>query len=503
MALADELKEFIVLIEERCGISYKKNDVRHLRSAIEERMVDNGVCDLHIYFNHVFNEYEEFHHLIEILTINETYFFREVKQLDFLCGRIISKMLIDFDSKRKIRILSIGCSDGSEVYSIVMKIIENFGEAALERMEFMAGDIDRKILKKAQNGLYGKNSFRTSDETYRKLYFEKKGLIYELSKTVRDRVGFYQVNLLSDAYPDEIKNVDVIFYRNVSIYFENNNQHRVFQKLSKLLNKGGSLFLSSTETHQHHQMNVLGIREEEGLFYFKKEKSSGKKNHYSFKRTNDSSSPKKTPRPVISLDDVKLRIKAREKASNKKTQPLVESGNMPDIKGALASAIDKDYRSAIEKIELILEKSPDFPDALTLKAAILLNLKKTDEARTVIARAININSLNIEGIILLGVIEKYAANISESIKHFRSAMFLSPTVWFIHLNLAELFKLSGRNKDALKEYSLAKNLLLKHGLKNTGLTFFPFSFKSEQLIKLFDTNIDMLLEDDFVMEKLA
>ncbi|MBF0273960.1 MAG: methyltransferase domain-containing protein [Nitrospinae bacterium] len=499
MNAIEELVDFVSLIEDRCGISYKKNDVAHLKSAIEKRMLNNGIYDLSVYYNHVFNDHDEFSHLIEILTINETYFFREVNQIDFLCEKLIPPMLQN--SENSIRILSVGCSDGSEVYSIVMKLIERFGDLAMDRIDVMGADIDRKILMKAQNGLYGKNSFRTDDETYKNEFFNKKGLIYELSDRVKNRVKFFQANLLSDQYPDEIKKVDFIFYRNVSIYFENHNQRRVFQNLSNLLNKDGCIFLSSTETHQHHRMNILNICEDEGLFYFKKGDALIKEKQYTFEEIESVKQEETTSGSIISFDDIKRRVKEREEALKEELQLVVEITDTPDITDIVEYAKDKDYSSAMEKLDVLLKKEPDCIDALTLKASILLNLNKINEARSIIAKVISINNLNIEVIILLGIIEKYDVKIQESIKHFKSAMFLDPTVWFVHYNLAELYKLSGKNREAVREYTLSKKLLLTHGLKNTGLTFFPFSFKSEQLIKLFDNNIDLLSNEGASLER--
>lgn len=144
------------------------------------------------------------------------------------------------------------------------------GAAAKAFCTVIGADIDNDAVRKAEKGIYSTLSFRGLSEDLRERYFEPlPGNMYRIKDCIRDLVEFRKLNLLGDDYPSELSGTDVIFYRNVSIYFESDTQRHIFTKLAGLLNDNGYLFVSSTETLSHN-IGVLSLVEIDGVFLYEK-----------------------------------------------------------------------------------------------------------------------------------------------------------------------------------------------------------------------------------------
>ena len=151
--------------------------------------------------------------------------------------------------------------------------------------------------------------------------------------------------------------------------------------------------------------------------------------------------------------------------------------------------MDKKYAIALEFIDSLLKISPTLIKAYNLKTSILINLERLEEARSTSLEALKLEEWNLECAIFLGIIDKITGNHDESLKHFRTAIYIQPTCWLAHFYLAEIQNSKGVAGEARKEYEIAIRLLETKGAEDKGVTYFPISYSVEQLIHLCRHNI--------------
>ena len=187
---------------------------------------------------------------ISLLTNNETTFFREELQLKVFADKILSTMKekkISCNS-RQIRILSAGCSTGEEVYTLAMLLLDS-GQFVWEwDIKVVGMDVDREALAKAERGIYSGRAFQSTPSHYMNRYFRKNGEGYEIRDIVRKITSFTQGNLLEFAASVPEKMFDVIFCRNVLIYFSDDTIRRVVESFAPFLENDGFLFLGHSES---------------------------------------------------------------------------------------------------------------------------------------------------------------------------------------------------------------------------------------------------------------
>ena len=214
-----DLAPFKTLIKEHCGLSFSAQVETKLARAVAARMAECRCTGAAAYAARLRGDPGEFQHLVNQLTINETYFFREPDQLRLLRDRLAPRLLARVAGP--VRILSAGCSSGEEPYSLVMLLWERYGARMAERFEILGGDIDSAVLERARQGHYSEFSFRGVPATVRQHYFDPlDGGGYALKDFIRRQVRFHAFNLLAPTGAPPLRDFDLILYRNVSIYFD-------------------------------------------------------------------------------------------------------------------------------------------------------------------------------------------------------------------------------------------------------------------------------------------
>jgi len=182
--------------------------------------------------------------LFDAVTTNETFFFREQQQLDVFFDFIIPEVTKS-RSAINLKIWSAACSTGEEPYTIVMMHKERMSAI---RMDIFASDISVGVLKSATNAVYSSYSIRNVPETLLKKYFRTNGQAYELEHSVKNSVRFMNINLIDEKKMRSVRDVDVIFCRNVLIYFGDTAKQKVVSFLYDSLKPRGFLFIGSSES---------------------------------------------------------------------------------------------------------------------------------------------------------------------------------------------------------------------------------------------------------------
>ena len=208
-----DFEDFCKYIYDKVGIKLTDRKRSLVHNRLRKRLVQLNLTSYGEYFNFVKTHKgkDEFVHMVNAITTNVTTFFRDPKQFQTL-----SQLVLPFYEKlnRSIRIWSAGCSTGEEPYTIaieIMKYIKNF------RFEIVATDISTKVLEQAEAGLYKYEQVKTVSTQYLDQFFIKRDELYEVHPDVRKFVKFKQLNLIDDTFPS---NIDIIFCRNVVIYFD-------------------------------------------------------------------------------------------------------------------------------------------------------------------------------------------------------------------------------------------------------------------------------------------
>lgn len=189
----------------------------------------------------------EFDHIYDLITTNETYFFREPAQLTAFVEEIVPEILAR-KTQKKIRIWSAGCSSGEEPYSIAM-LLDKGGWFSQAAFEIFASDLNQQVLAKARRGVYRENAFRATDPVLRERYFRKEADgSWRIGDDVRNRVSFGRLNLYDAARVSLLGYVDVVFCRNVIIYFDETSKKIVLGSFYNRLVDGGYLLLGHSES---------------------------------------------------------------------------------------------------------------------------------------------------------------------------------------------------------------------------------------------------------------
>ncbi|MBV8520337.1 MAG: protein-glutamate O-methyltransferase CheR [Acidobacteria bacterium] len=189
----------------------------------------------------------EFDQIFDLVTTNETYFFREPAQLQAFIEEVIPDIL-SRKTVKKVRIWSAGCSSGEEPYSLAM-LLQEAGWYDHATFEIFASDINQQVLSKARKGQYRENAFRATTPALRDKYFTREADgSWKVSDEVRNRVSFGRLNLYDEARVSLLGHLDVVFCRNVIIYFDDASKKIVVTNFYNRLVESGYLLLGHSES---------------------------------------------------------------------------------------------------------------------------------------------------------------------------------------------------------------------------------------------------------------
>jgi chemotaxis protein methyltransferase CheR len=251
----DEFKIFRDLIHRECGISLNQGKKDFLRTRVEKRLNALGMRGYFQYYRYVTEDHrDELCLFIDSVTINETTFFRNAPQFEMFRERVLPELL---ERKRRLRdyrltVWSAGCATGEEPYSIAMDVAEAIPDFLLWNVRIIASDISLRCLGLANTGRYPSEKLRDMPERYVSKFFRKIGEDYEVKDTLKKFVVFDYHNL---QHENGLSNMDVIFCRNVMIYYEITEQKKLVERFSRALNAGGYLFLGHAESLQGLTVN--------------------------------------------------------------------------------------------------------------------------------------------------------------------------------------------------------------------------------------------------------
>jgi chemotaxis protein methyltransferase CheR len=248
---ADEYAKFCAFFYRKTGILFTEQK----RYFVERRILDRIRLTASEGFNDWFSLVRfqatgaELQALVNVMTVNETYFFRELYQLDALVQGILADVVRDRPPAKPVRIWSLPCSTGEEPYSIGIHILENWAKADDYNIEIFASDIDSRVLAQAAMGCYGERSLQRVNPELRTRYFCRLGDDrYQLRNEMRDSVEFSSVNVVDAASMGRFRDIDVLFCRNMLIYFDDISRRQAVEAMYECLAPGGFICLGHSES---------------------------------------------------------------------------------------------------------------------------------------------------------------------------------------------------------------------------------------------------------------
>jgi len=245
-----DFEKFREFFYRKTGIQFEPSKRYFVDKRLVERIELTDSDNFRTYFTKLRFEAsgEELQHLTNLMTINETYFFREEYQ--FQC--LINSMLPDITSRKSdsipIRIWVIPSSSGEEPYSIALYLLEYWAGINNWDIEIISSDIDTKILTQARKGLYSQRSVQHLPEMILRKYFKRNSEDYQICDDLRTAVEFTRVNLSERADTRAYRNFDVIFCRNLLIYFDDVSRKTAAETFYDALNPGGFICLGHSES---------------------------------------------------------------------------------------------------------------------------------------------------------------------------------------------------------------------------------------------------------------
>lgn len=190
---------------------------------------------------------EEFQELMNAVTVNETYFFREKEQFEVLANRILPELHKRLPVSKPIRILSSPCSTGEEPYSMIIHILEEANIVEKRDIEVVGIDIDSTVIEKAKKAKYSDRSVHAVPKGLLAKYFKKKSLGYELIEDLQGSVDLQVANIFDKEQMRKLGKFDVIFSRNMLIYFDDASRKEVAMTFYDMLDQGGYVLLGHAE----------------------------------------------------------------------------------------------------------------------------------------------------------------------------------------------------------------------------------------------------------------
>jgi chemotaxis protein methyltransferase WspC len=236
--------DFENLLKRTMGLDSVSVGSPTIERAVRLRMATIGIVRVEDYWRQLCSSNDEVQELIETVVVPETWFFRDQEAFSALVRLVIEEWR-PVHPAGVLRALSIPCSTGEEPYSIVMALLD--GGFSGEQLHVDAVDISARALARAKRAVYGMNSFRSQNMDFREHYFRLTPNGYALVEGLRDRVNFRQENLLASGSHFAEKPYDVVFCRNLLIYFDRPTQEQAMRTLGSLVAPSGFLFVGPSE----------------------------------------------------------------------------------------------------------------------------------------------------------------------------------------------------------------------------------------------------------------
>jgi chemotaxis protein methyltransferase CheR len=434
------------------------------------------------------------------LTVPETYFFRHIDQFHAFAEVALPEALAARKSIRKLNLLSAGCASGEEPYSLAMMVRERGAEQGWNAA-ICAFDINPAMLAKAARGRYSAWALRETPAISQRRWFRNVGKEFELEESIRAAVTFQEVNLAREnAELWAAEKYDVIFCRNVLMYFTPDGAQALVARLTRSLAPGGHLFLGHAETLRGLS-NDYHLRHTHGAFYYQRRSGQPDESRKNGEDTFNGLSQHAAVRPVAAVPnssstdtwlDTIGKASDRIQALSKRPLPksALRGGRGPGGPVQTATQLPlvlellkkERFSDALELLGCLPTESEQDPDVLLLRAALLIHSGNLGAAANVCAQLLEQDELNTGAHYLLALCRESAGDLQGALDHDQTAIYLDPGFAMPRLHLGLMARRAGDREGAQRELGQALLLLKREDAPR--LLLFGGGFGREALIAL-------------------
>jgi len=490
----DAVGRFAASIADRLGLAFDDLRLGQLSELLGARLAESGT-DVETYLERLDSGAapDELSLIASHVTIAETYFFRHGQQFDAL-----RSILMQWRGAWPPRLLSAGCASGEEAYSLAMLLDEVWPERPAN---VVAADVNPAVLERARAARYSAWSLRDTSPLRLARWFTQQGRDYHVDERIRRNVRFVQANLAHDE-PELLAagSFDVIFCRNLLMYFTPENYRQAVERLSRALTPEGYLFLGSAETlrgisHDFH------LRHAHGAFYYQR------------KPERELSQPPPRLEPagagwqaraaydgaswVDQISQAAARILALSGDTPRPSVSRERAVKMPDrapgrVPPDLSLALDllhkEQFSDALERLHALPPDAASDPEALLLEAVLLASAGRFHEAEGCCARLLALDELNAGAHYVLALCNAGGGRVERAVHHDQVATYLDPGFAMPRLHLGLLLRRKGDRAAARVELRHAHSLLERED--GARLLMFGGGFNRHALLALCSAELD-------------
>lgn len=394
--------EIEALLQKVMGLKVTSIGKSTLDRSVKKRMNVLTITDKNVYVKLLNSSALELKELIEEVVIPETWFFRDREPFKAMIQFLVTQWAPNHLNNNLFRVLSSPCSTGEEPYSLTMALLDSGWPS--DKFTVHGVDISHRSIARAKEGIYTENSFRVNDRGYQSKHFKKNKNSYILNDNIRNKVHFHTGNVLNRPFMEGLGLFDVIFFRNVLIYFDALSRHQAIATLYKILADDGILFVGHAEANLFNNSPFTPAPYSQSFAFHKKSKQQLKietKKTISPKtsQVTDKTSLTKNlspfdKKPKRNLPDLIIARKLADQGELQKATEICESyldqcgasahaffllGIIRDAAGDVSQAIkffrkalylDQNHEEALIFLSLLAEKIGDISEAKTLKQRI-------------------------------------------------------------------------------------------------------------------------------------
>lgn len=496
-----DVEEFRGLIARHFGFQSDNGRLDFLTDVLRRRM-ESTKCQQFSEYSALLDSSparaEELRALAEHITVVETFFFRNADNFRALAERVLPERIQARAAERRLRVLSAGCASGDEPYSIAILLRDRFPELASWDVQIVGIDVNRLMLAKASAGRYSAWSLRATSDDVKRRHFRSEGRDFILDPAIRNMVSIHERNLV-DADPLfwQSSTYDLVFCRNVLMYFEPEVMQLVVGRLQDLLVPEGFLFLGHAET-------LRGMTQEFHLchthntFYYQKigrAEAAIRSSMLPDVRSEDDYVP--TPIPVdttISWVDVihgaseRIATLAGSRAQVNTSIPSApasaDSGNTSsrDFVPVFEAMLRERFSDALVLLSALPAAVQTKTDTLLLRAALFTSSGRLADAEETCKQIIALDDLNAGAHYLLALCREHAGDLAATVEHDQIAIYLDPGFAMPHLHLGLIARRRGDVVEAHRALSQALILLARED--SSRILLFGGGFSREALVQL-------------------
>lgn len=490
----DDLERFSAVISARLGLYFDEGKLGFLGEVLRRRL-EASREDTGSYLSRVDTRAsrEELGALARELTVPETYFFRHVDQYRALKDIVLPERFAAQASSKRLAIRSLGCASGEEAYSLAILARDTLPDSTWE-LSVLGVDVNPAIIDKARRARFSAWALRETPESDRQRWFRAEGRDFVLDEGVRASVRFEERNLVEDdPHFWQPETCDVIFCRNVIMYFTPEHAQAVIRRIARALRPGGYLFLGHAETLRGLS-NDFHLSHTHGTFYYRRKEEIGQALSASGPKSQSRAVPSTALAEVVGAADTWVdairRASARVAAvTESRHAAQTESGSRAvvpkrswDLGVVLEQLRHERFSQALAKMDALPPESGQDADVLLLRAVLLAHGGQFDAAQEACARLLEVDELSAGAHYLLALCREGVGDAAGAKYHDQVAAYLDPGFAMPRLHLGLTARRAGEVSAARRELGQALVLLQREDASRVLL--FGGGFGREALVRL-------------------